>query len=193
MQLLSLDLATNTGVAYGPSDRLHGPTMLTSIALTPNNRGRAYLELSEALAGHVALNPTDFIVAEATLPPMHAAGHTTADTIRFLCGLLAVVELFGKQRSITVDTYPVQKARTQFIGGQSFLYKGQLIVAIGSMKGVVAKFCAGERLRRLGHNPKNDDESDAGALWYAYRQHLHPEMAFKDSPLNDKTRRAQGT
>lgn len=94
----------------------------------------------------------DFIYIEAPL----AGGqkfHRSPDTAYLLGGLAMTIGAIASCKHIPVREGRVNTIRAHFIGN-------------GNMPGEEAKRAVRKRCLQLGWEPKNNDESDAGALWH---------------------------
>jgi hypothetical protein len=158
--ILALDIATNTGAAYG--DPLKGLPVLSSLRF--GEKG-ASLEASFAAALSefecmiLGYEP-DMIAFEAPLSPSFVRGKTNITTTRKLMGLVAVLgAVCHKCGYYNVREADVADIRQHFIG-------------VRNMRSEQAKAATMAKCVELGAAPANDNEGDAFALW-AYAARLH--------------------
>lgn len=150
--MLALDLATVTGWAegvFGEAPR-SGSIRLASAGATR----------AEVLAGAIrflgerwkAWKP-HAVIFEAPLAPSVMAGKTNFSTARTLIALPGIVEALCVLKGIwTVREARVIDVRKFHLGGNP--------------PGPIGKKLVMQRMRDLGHEPQDDNESDALALWY---------------------------
>ncbi len=158
--VLALDIATNTGAALG--DPADGLPLLTSIRFGEQGDSleasfaAAMSWMAKTLKEH---NPRR-VVFESPMPPSFMRGHTTANTIRKLQGLAAIIGgTAHKLGFLDIAEAPVADIRLHFLGSRR-------IKSADAKKATVAK------CRELGLVPRNDNEADAAALWF-YAAGLH--------------------
>ncbi len=159
-RILALDIATATGVAEGaPGEQ---PT-LRSVRF-----GEQGASLEASFAAAIAWTEQvlqerrpGMIVFEAPLAPSFMRGHTSANTIRKLMGLAAVITGTAHRHGFyNIREATVSDIRRHFLGRRR-------------LRSAEAKKATIARCRELGLNPKNHNESDAAALWF-YAAGLHP-------------------
>ncbi len=150
--MLTLDLATVTGWAEGE----FGQTPRSgSVRLASTGATRA-----EVLAGAIrflgerwkAWKP-HVVVFEAPLAPSIMAGKTNFNTARTLIALPGIVEALCVLKGI----WSVREARVMDV---------RKLLLGSNPPGQVGKKLVMDKMRELGHEPHDDNESDALALWY---------------------------
>lgn len=150
--MLTLDLATVTGWAegeFGQTPR-SGSIRLASTGAT---RGEVLAGAIRFLGERWKAWKPHVVVFEAPLAPSIMGGKTNFNTTRTLVALPGIVEALCALKGV----WTVREARV--IDVRKFL--------LGSNPaGQVGKKLVMERMRELGHEPRDDNESDALALWY---------------------------
>ena len=167
--ILAFDFATVTGwacgnpgeqpesgvVRFGKASPTHGQIAAEAIAWTIDLLDR--------------IKPMQ-IVFEQPLPPNFTGGHTTLNTALVTMGLPFMMQgIAYKLGYFNVEAVRVSHIRTFFIGS--------------NMKSEEAKKLTFQRCQQLGFNPKDDNESDALALWCYQCAQIKPELAHKLTPL----------
>jgi len=167
--ILALDLATVTGWAFG------APGEQPQSGVIRFGRGNATHGqiAAEAIAWFIEflgeMKPTQ-IVFEQPLPPNFTGGHTTLNTALVTMGLPFLMQgIAYKLGMFNVAAVRVSDIRNFFIGE--------------NMKSEEAKRLTFERCQRLGFEPKDDNASDALALWCYQCARIKPELAHKLTPL----------
>lgn len=156
---LALDVATNTGWAWGSAD---APPKFGSIRFgSPGASHPAILEAAMTWVGSFChVNRVDALAIEAPLNPGFA--RSNINTVRLLMGLASVMEATAYKFGV----WKIEEARVQAVR-KHFLGQGN--IPGGQAKKLVMKKC-----RELGLMPRNDNEGDALALFYwATKQHGH--------------------
>lgn len=156
MNLLTLDLSTHTGWAFGgPDDKpQHGVWELGH----DGNHGRYFSCLAAMLEEAIAFHAPDLVVFEAPLP--HASRkvqQSSVATVRVLVGLAAVAEMICHEKAVKCEEADVRDARQLVMGSQPK----------GDPKAGVMQFC-----KMMGWNPADDNAGDALILWQ-YRHLLN--------------------
>lgn len=163
--ILALDLATQTGWAYG---RPGETPLFGSIRWDGKDRPTKYRSFRAWLGIQTQRHPTDLIVFESAAAATTMSGRTTMDTIKLLVGLCEHLEEWSLDR-VELREARVSDVRAHFIGGNP--------------KRDVAKAKTMQKCRDYGWDVKNDDEADALALWCFQIAHLRPDIAAKMTPL----------
>ena len=110
------------------------------------------------------------IVFEQPLPPNFTGGHTTLKTGMVTMGLPFLLQGIAYKFGIfNVEGVRVSDVRSFFIGE--------------NMKSEEAKRLTFERCQKLGFAPKDDNQSDALALWCYQCAKIKPELAHRLTPL----------
>lgn len=150
--ILFLDVASQTGVVEGP---VGGVPQLQTVRFSRDYdddfdaAGRAVLWMAERFA----LSVPKAVYVEAPPEVGSMQGHTNAQSLTRLIGLVWSIAGVCKARGVPIRTANVKTVRTWFIGQ-------------GNMEGQRAKREAARVARELGFEPKNLDEADAFAGWY---------------------------
>ncbi|WP_439372950.1 hypothetical protein [Bradyrhizobium sp. DASA03120] len=170
--ILALDLASRTGWACGDCGDAAPRSGSVRFAREGASMGALFAGCRQWLSDFLATDPDiKLIVFEAPMTPQQMAGRTTADIIRRLSGLCAVVE----ELTSTLGGYDVREARvadvrTHFIGSNRH-------------KRDQAKALTISACHRLGWAPADDNAADALALWHYQASILDPQLAVQTSPL----------
>jgi hypothetical protein len=152
--ILTLDIATNTGVALGEPG-----AGLPDLSTVRFGEAGASLEASFAQAiawaeDRLLLWKPRLIVFEAPMAPSFVRGHTNANTIRKLMGLAAVIGGMAHRLGFyNIAEAEVSDIREHFLGKRK-------------IRRSEAKAQTLRRCREIGLKPKNDNEADAAALWF---------------------------
>ena len=158
--VLALDVSSSRmGIAEG---RVGAAPTFSSVSFARDGEGpedacaRAMLWAAERFR---AFKP-DWLFIEA---PIEGGGHFHRDpqTSVLLWGLYFNIAAVAKNKSIQTRRANVRTVRAHFIGN-------------GNMPGKDAKRAVAKRCKQLGWEPKNDDESDAGAVWDYACSRLRP-------------------
>lgn len=114
MNILTLDLATRTGWAYGPgSQRLTKPQAFGAVDLNGASTPAKWANLLDWLGAQFQVMRPDLVVFEAPLPP---AAQKHANTARFLWGLCAATEIICYRWSIKCQEQDASTVRKRLIG-----------------------------------------------------------------------------
>jgi hypothetical protein len=164
--VLSLDLATVTGFAWGKPGTV--PKFGNKRWMKPGgSRASAYRELRGWLDAFTHNEKIDLIVYESA-NVQFMAGKTNIDTIKLLIGLAENLEEWCHDH-IELREASVSQVRSHFLGQ--------------NLKAVVAKPATVSRCHELGWNVTTHDEGDACALWDYQCCHLRPDIAVGSTPL----------
>ena len=168
--ILAVDLATHCGwcrgtvgsqpmfgsIRFGGTEKAHPPVF-----------AHALTWFDEMLT---ATDP-DVLMLEALLPPLVMQGRSQSRTFARLAGLQAIAVGLAHRSGVgQIGEVNVQTIRAHFIGERS-------------LKRDVAKQLVFDRCQRLGWNVKNDNESDACAIWSYASALIDPQSALKVVPL----------
>lgn len=153
--LLALDLATETGIAFGVAGGK--PTGRTERLGEPGaphgQRFAAAMRLATNLI--LEINP-DYLVIEE---PIAGGVKGSADRSKVLMGLRGAVFGIAHVRRTRVLEFSVASCRKHFIGH-------------AGLPSAKAKAMTVDRCNRLGWNPANHNEADAMAVWDLARASL---------------------
>lgn len=148
-RITGLDLATQTGVAYG---KLWEKPSFASWNLKAKSHGEKGVKLMRHLTNHVREYQPDKVYIEAPLNIRVLMNiGATADTVLLTNGLVYITMAVLCARSIPYELVDVNAARDHLLGRRP---------AKGSGKAMVTARC-----QHLGWKPTNDNESDAAAVW----------------------------
>ncbi|WP_070998841.1 hypothetical protein [Methylobacterium sp. C1] len=155
--ILSLDLASNTGVGEGRPGavpRLYDAELRREGDDWEDTWSRAVGWIADRLyLERQAVEDGDFrIIVEAPIF-VGKAGAKNANSELVTKGLWACITGFARARGVMVHRVHVSTVRAQFLGN-------------GQMPGEAAKREARRVCRALGWNPPSLDAADAGALWW---------------------------
>lgn len=170
-KILALDLASRTGWACGlpADDRPRSGSV--RFAREGASMGAVFSGCRQWLNDFLAADADiKLVVFEAPMTPQHIAGRTSADIIRVLVGLCAVVEEATYGRGYDVREARVADVRAHFIGSNRIRRK--------EAKELTVTACY-----RLGWAPCDDNAADALALWHYQASLLEPKLALQTSPL----------
>lgn len=146
--ILAFDLATNTGVAFGPAGAK--VPELRSYKLAPGaTQGARFLEAFIMTRRLIKESGCQVIVVEKALA---AGGGGAAARVELAMGIRACVLAAAYHEQIPVKEYAVTTIRKHFIGK-------------GNTPRAEAKRATIKRCQMLGWDPQNDNEADAAALW----------------------------
>ena len=168
--ILSLDIATKTGVAEGRAGE--SPRFYT---LDFARGGGSHGEIGSAALGWIAQRLTvgrpDVIYLEAPLRMGAASGQTNADTVLRLYGLYYVMLSAATRVGVRTRDVNVQDARGAFLGNRT--------VPRDTAKQRAMAMC-----QHIGWTPGNLDEADAGAVhWFAMLKEA-PGLAPQITPMD---------
>ena len=145
--ILTLDLATTSGWAYGhASARLTRPAAFGAWNLGKGTSPARWAALADQLGEHMSLLQPSLVVFEAPLPPQ---AQTQANIARLLWGLCTVAELICHRRSIECREQSAVQPRKTLIGKAR------------PDKDEIVHWCRGRGLEITDHNA-----ADAVVLWY---------------------------
>lgn len=166
--ILSLDLATVTGFAYGKPGSI---PQFGSIRFSPPGSPRpvTYRRLRSWLNGSIEKIKPGIVIFESAAIPMVMQGRTNADTIKLLMGMCEHVEELCYER-VDLREATTSEVRAHFLG-------------TNRIKRDEAKAMTMDKCRQLGVDVTNDNEGDAVALWFYQVHHLRPDLAVKHTPL----------
>lgn len=162
-RILSLDIATKTGIADGEAGV--APVFYSEqFAGKDDDHEDAFERSLNWIIKRLMVGSFDAVYVEAPINPAAFIGKynpetgrmgmsTNPDTTIRLIGLWAVLSAAVKVKKIKYRRVNVQTARKSFIGH-------------GNLKGDEAKRRAFEMCKMIGWDPKNRDESDAGCVHY---------------------------
>ncbi|MGY8665700.1 hypothetical protein Q3C01_25530 [Bradyrhizobium sp. UFLA05-109] len=171
-RILALDLAARTGWALGyPNDEAPRSGSFR-LAREGASMGALFSACRQLLDDLLNIEPDiKLIVFEAPMTPQQMAGRTTADIMRRLSGLCAVVE----ELACTRGGYDVREARVSDVRSH--------FIGSNRHKRDQAKALTISACHRLGWAPADDNAADALALWHFQASILDPKLALQASPL----------
>lgn len=167
--ILTLDISSRcTGVAEGragETPRLYG----VRFASEHDDYADIFARALRWAADRFSVTKFDAVVLEAPRSPgMH--GDTNADTTLKLIGLWAVLASAAKVRGMRYRSVNVNDVREGFIGSRNrpgAIAKAQVVAMCGA----------------LGWSPSDDNEGDAGALWWHECRRISPDLAPVITPM----------
>jgi Holliday junction resolvasome RuvABC endonuclease subunit len=148
--LLALDIATSLGWCLGGPESTtpkFGTLLLPGVS--QHNEPRSVAIIQEWVTPMVKMMGVKIVLIEAPFLKQGRDQHNVESAF-FLCGVAMAAAVAGGAVYVRQN---VQTVRKCFIGH-------------GNLPRKEAKEAVMARWRMLGCNPKNDDEGDAGALWY---------------------------
>lgn len=154
LRILACDIATSTGFAVcRPEGSESDKPILGSFKVKHegDRLGDAYQAFENHVEDLFLVHRPDAFCFEAPLPRGHRAGvgaPTSMMAVRKIFGLCAIAELVATRHKVQVFEGHLASVRSHFVRGQ----RGD--------KQAVFKLCW-----VLGWSPKDEDESDAAALW----------------------------
>ncbi|HEX5508771.1 MAG TPA: hypothetical protein VFX37_09730 [Pseudolabrys sp.] len=151
VDVLALDPATKTGVAFGRAGQkpqLWTENFGSEDATCEDIYARATLFLADFLRTH----PVGLFVIEGVVPPSGAKGFTNHNTTMITVGLFAIFVGIARCKRIPWRRVTVSSWRKHFLGS-------------GRMKTDEAKRAAVKRCRMLGWHPPDHNAADAAGMW----------------------------
>lgn len=150
-EVLALDPATKTGVAYGAPGS--APELQT---LNFGGEGAEYEEIYRRatfwLADFLRTHSPKLFVIEGVVPPSGASGHTNHDTTMITIGLYGIFAGIAGCKGIPFRRVQIRTWRKHFLGR-------------GDLKTEVAKREAIKRCRLLKWDPPDHNAAEAGGIW----------------------------
>lgn len=151
-RILAVDAATQTGVCDGPI----GETPIFETVIFGDS-GDSHLEVGAQALKWIAYrlkhNRPDQMWIEEPLSFEGSKGVTNRASLVRLNGLYMLFGAAARLKGIPVHPVLISSARTKFLGH-------------GRLKRHEAKKRSRAMCRLLGWNPVNDDEADAGCIWW---------------------------
>jgi hypothetical protein len=184
MLILAMDVAMQTGLCSGePGETPVFETVrFGEPGDTPFETGAQCLIW---IARRLKENRPDLIVIEEPIPYASGdamRGQTNATSITKLHGLYMIIGATARAKGVKVMPLKIISCRTPFIGSGSRKRPDGRIVG-GPLKRKEAKRRSMFMCRTLGWDPKNEDEGDAGCLWWNGCVQVAPNLAPKISPM----------
>lgn len=142
--ILTLDLATNSGFCIGPPDATHPKFGHFTIPPTGDDVGRFGITFDDWLAGVFDFNNVGLCVFEMPILP----AQTQLMTVRKLTGLAMLTEMQCRRRNIKCREARASSVKKHFAGS-----------------GKAKKVDTMDVCRKYGWRVTDDDEADACALW----------------------------
>ena len=167
-RILALDLATETGWAFGAP----GTTpRFGSLRFGAVGTGRAqvYRAFRVWLNNWIVMEQPELVVFESAALPMAMQGRTNANTIKMLIGMCEHTEELCHDR-VELREAMASQVRAHFLGSNRF-------------RGAEAKRLTIECCNRLGWPVANHNAADALALWHYQVCCLRPDIAARANPL----------
>jgi hypothetical protein len=177
--ILALDVSKRcTGICYG---RAGDAPRFMSVRGNDMETVEAMLRLGKWLIEFTKVEKPDFLFLEAAVNPAAFMGSYNHDkgkvemssnpeTTIALAKMAGTVEFVAGMKGIATRLANVQTCRRAFIGS-------------GNLKGEIAKPRVMAMCRALGWDPKNTDESDAGAVWYWATMQVSPRLYTPITPM----------
>lgn len=158
--ILALDLSSKTGFAVGRAD---GEPAYGTLHLKYSGEsiGRPMLDLFQWLNDFISVNGVDFVAFEAPF----SQGKGARDARKLIC-LAGTVELVCEGRGIAKTELDARALKKFWTGN-----------------GLASKAAMMEMCRAYGWDPKDDNASDALALWSYTVNWKHPDI-FSSRKLN---------
>jgi hypothetical protein len=167
--ILAIDCATVTGLCSG---RPGETPVLETVRFGDN--GASHFEIGARALRWVAFRlrdeRPDQIWIEEPISFAGLAGKTNKNSLVRLNGLFLLIGSAARLKGVPVHLVKVNEARKNFIG------KGRL-------KGAEAKRRCRGMCKQLGWAVRNDDESDAAAIWWVACAANAPELVPPISPM----------
>jgi hypothetical protein len=151
--ILALDLATNTGFAYGAANSERPAIGSIRLGAVGAGHGEKGFKLLRWLQDFLAVQVPSAVYLEAPLPPSHMGGRTNAQTLRQMSGLPFLVEAVCFAWNVPVFEATPHEVRKHFLGTTR-------------LERQEAKRQTIARCRMFGWEVANDDAADAAALWH---------------------------
>lgn len=144
--LLTLDLSTRTGWAYGTPKAAALPAYGTwLLGSSSSNLGRPWAALGDALGAFLAVNKPSRVIFEAPLPAMRQKQERIA---RLLIGMAVITELICFRRDVRCQEQSAMKPRQTLMG------------TARPKKDEIVAWC-----RNQGSTVVDDNAADAIVLW----------------------------
>ena len=168
MKILALDLAINTGVAFGSSDG--APRAFTvNLGKPPNGRRLSNaLRMAQEL---IVQNEPDLVIAEASIGGAKASP--------FLAKIVGCVEGVCWNRSVRCELVTSPTVRKHFLGKHLTVRHFPHLQAKDAKAAIKARVV--QRCAHVGWVVDNDDEADALAIWDYACAHYAPRYQAKPS------------
>ncbi len=166
--IVSFDLATKTGVAYG---YIGGRPTLETWKLEGKTRPYRLYDLQQRVEAFLADNAIDLVGYEKPLPLRALLNIGSLDeTIQMLRSCIGIVEAATAKFKLPVATWTAQEARKGVIGTGKFPHG-------------LAKKKVMEYAWMLGYRPDDDNQADAliGFLYQSGR--MNPRIAHLSTPM----------
>lgn len=152
LKILAIDAATQTGICSGPIGET--PAFETvNFGDSGDNDLVCAASCLRWIAHRLTDDPPDQLWMEEPMSFEASEGRTNRAALVRLNGLYMIIGGAARLRGITVHPVRISSARKGFIGH-------------GKLKRYEAKKRSRAMCRLLGWQPKNDDESDAGCIWW---------------------------
>ena len=177
--ILAMDISkTRTGICEG---RVGARPTFMSISGNDMSDTAAMMRLGNWLIARLRIDPPDWIYFEAQISLGAFMGEYDEDkgkvrmtsspaTTITLAKMIGIVEFIGGMKHMQMSEAKVQTVRKAFIGH-------------GNLKGEVAKPRVMALSKALGWEPKNHDESDAGAVWFYAGTQVSPRHYTPITPM----------
>lgn len=186
MNILALDLATTTGVAFGDASigkpSKYYSTRFAKPGSGPDIVGCAFLTW---FADLTRVERFDAVFIERAMHPSIAAKiGTTAETNMILVGLAFMASSFARARNIPrVEFIDAQAAKKHFAGQARFKNEVDPVTGKEVKSREVGKRATIARCQQLGLNVSDDNTADAIALWMFGASKVNPRLAHVSTPL----------
>lgn len=161
IRVLALDLASTTGWAADGPDGIKPVGGTLKLNYSKDDNGEGLADCRDGVARLINLNKPTHVAIEAPVPvTSHGRIENlvdTAQTVRWLLGLVGVVEELVYHAGLECIEASAQDVRADFCGHR-----------FAGKAGVM------ERLQQLGWSYSDNNEADAKALWYHVKVNLDP-------------------
>lgn len=190
MTVLALDLATQTGICFGPADTGEVPTLdHFRLASTGDEVGRFVNEFEDRIRAIIERIEPTLIVFEAPVLPRakfnpltkKVEGGVSIITTRKLQGLAAMLEAIADREKLECKELQPSQVK-QALTGKGNAKKPEMVRA-----------CRGYGLdphTYIQNGEEASDEADAFGIWLCALRLRHPTQAGRWDPLNFQRRAA---
>jgi len=170
MRILALDLATRVGWACGSAAEGIIESGSYKLPVTGENVGLFLSHFCKFLHSSISRTSPAEIIFE--MPILPGIGKTSLETLRKLYSLCGVTELVALERFVECTEANLSDVRTHALG------KGNVPRKRKDVKPAIMAWC-----KRMGWDPRDDDQADALALLSFRLSHFHPAAGLRATPL----------
>lgn len=186
MNILALDLATTSGIAFGDAGEGR-PTTYYSTRFAKAGGGADLVGCAFLtwFADLTRVEKFDAVFIERAMHPAVAAKiGTTPETNMILVGLAFMAASFARARNIPrVEFVDAQKAKKHFAGQARFKDEFNPVDGRVMKSREVGKRATIIRCQQLGLQVTDDNTADAVSLWFYGASLVNPRLAHASSPL----------